>query len=82
MLYIPHVVLRHKLDGDARQWLRWIIPLIEGPYGNLGHMLNVNILLCKIAAGRRLKAGGFFSFGFKTVVFFILDRLFSHIQSY
>lgn len=52
MLYIPHVVLRHKLDGDARQWLRWIIPLIEGPYGNLGHMLNVNILLCKIAAGR------------------------------
>ena len=26
MLYIPHVVLRHKLDGDARRWLRWIIP--------------------------------------------------------
>lgn len=26
MLYIPHVVLWHKLGGDARRSLRWIIP--------------------------------------------------------
>lgn len=26
MLYIPHVVLQYKLDGDARRSLRWIIP--------------------------------------------------------
>lgn len=26
MLYIPHVVLQHKLDGDGQRSLRWIIP--------------------------------------------------------
>lgn len=30
-------------------------PPIDGPNGNLGHMLNVNILLCKTATLRQLK---------------------------
>lgn len=60
MLYIPHVVLRYKLDGDAQRSLRWISPpSIDEPYGNLGHMLNVNIMLCKICSMKFLACSVF-----------------------